>query len=201
MSGPVTSGLAATSVTDPDGRECGSEGCAAAVATSPAAWWCALGVVLVTLVYRVPVLQAYVERMLTRHPEITVDLHDPHVRSVAVNLGLAMAVVIQLGLLFVYQSLGRALERHVFRPSIRVGRARFGLFFTVSAAATVPLHVLGAVLGRVTVRGSGWYYVAVLVASAGAVLLFRPRLLHLGRARYVALSACTIGYGLMATLI
>jgi hypothetical protein len=153
------------------------------------------------LAARAPVLRAYVGDLLAVHPAALDGLDDPHLRRLAVNVGLGLALATSLALVFLYQSLARALERHLFTPSIGRPRFRVGLFFVISVAATVPFHAICVALSRVTLRTSPWYYVAILALAAGAPFLFRRHWRHVGGARIALLFAAATIFGLLATLI
>jgi hypothetical protein len=164
-------------------------------------WRLAFALTGALLAARTPVLRGYVNDLLADHADVLDGLDDPHLRRLAVNIGLGLAVATSLALLFLYQSLARALERHVFTPSIGRPRIRVGLFFVISVAVTLPFHAVCVALSRVTLRTSPWYYVAVLVLAAGAPFLYRRHWRHVGAARIAVLFAAATVFGLLATLI
>lgn len=163
-----------------------------------AAVWVASAAVLAG---RLPVQRARVERLLAAHPDVTAGLTDEHLRVLAVEIGLVLAVGISLLLLFLLQSLGRVLESHVFTRSCTLGRLRIGLFAAVSTATTLPFSVACLVLGRVSLRGGVLYPASVLLVTAACVLLFRRTWRGLGTRRVVVLWSVALLYGGFATLI
>ena len=170
-------------------------------ATSRPLWIIVLLASAAVLLLRLSTLRAYVEERIAEQPQVFAELTDQHLRQLAVNVGLALAVGFSLLLLFLHQSLARTLERSVFSRSVRLGRLRLGLFFLISTMCTVPVGALSAVVGRVSFRNSGGFYLYVLGMAAAVPLLFRRHWWRLPRLRIIILFAMTTTFGFLATLI
>jgi hypothetical protein len=169
--------------------------------TSRAAWIFALTAFAMLLMARIPVLRDYVSIKLAEQPDVVAELDDPHLHELAINIGLALVVVVATGLFVLYQSLGRLLESHVYTASLALGRLRVGLFFLISTGMTIPVGVICLTLYRVSMRTSPWYYVGVILASAALPLLFRRHWRSIGRVKVAVLFVSAVAYGMFATLI
>jgi hypothetical protein len=171
------------------------------VTTSRLAWSGVLAAGLVALLGRLPVLRSHVRELLASNASVTADLTDAHLRNLAVNVGLALAVVVSILLLFLYQSLARALERHVFSPSWSVGSAKLGLFFVISTLCTIPGSVFCAVRGSISLRDNALFYAYVLGVSVASPLLYRRHWCDLSHTKVATLYVCATTFGFMSTMI
>ncbi len=170
-------------------------------ATSRSLWIAVLVASAAVILLRLSTLRAYVEGRIAEQPQVVEQLTDQHLRQLAVNVGLALAMGFSLLLLFMHQSLARTLERHVFSRSVHVGRLRFGLFFLISTMCIVPVGALCAVTGRVSFRSSDGFYLYVLVMAVACPVLYRGHWWSLPRLRVTILFAMALTFGSLATLI
>lgn len=163
-------------------------------------WWAAGLTLAATLVAREGAIRSMV---MTKLATSSVDdqLTDQQLRSLAVNMGILLAMALALLLFTIYASLGRALEKSFFPRSLVVGRARAGLFFVVAAAVTLVPALGAAVSGSVSWRFSPWYYVWAVLVGCGAPLLFRRDLRTVPVSRVALLASMSIAFAFLATLI
>ncbi len=170
-------------------------------ATSRVLWAAGLVLLVATLAGRLPVLRAYVLGRLADSPQVTGALTDPHLRDLAVNVGLTLAVTVATLLYVLYQSLGRVLEKHVFTAMIPVARVRVGLFFLIASLSTLPPAMASALVGQVSLRGHWWFYAWVIGVGFAVPWLFRPHLRHVKVGRKAILFAVAVIFALMGTLV
>jgi len=163
-------------------------------------WWAAGLTLAATLVAREAAIRSMV---MTKLAASSVDdqLTDHHMRSLAVNMGIVLAMVLSLLLFSIYASLGRALEKSVFPRSVTLGGVRAGLFFVVAAAVTLVPTVGAAASGAVSWRTSPWYYVWAVLVGCGAPVLFMRHLRGARLSRVALLMAMSIAFAFLATLI
>ncbi|WP_448060444.1 hypothetical protein [Cellulomonas hominis] len=138
---------------------------------------------------------------LVAAPEVTADVTDAHLQGLAVNVGLALAILVSALLYMLYQSLGRLLEKHVFTPDRRLWRARVGMFYVIAVSSALPPAVVSALAGQVTLRGNWWFYAWVVGVGTAAPFLFRGGWANVDMGRKVILFVAAITFSLMGTLI
>ncbi|PID95959.1 MAG: hypothetical protein CSA84_07470 [Actinomycetales bacterium] len=173
---------------------------ARAFATSRWVWWISWLVLAVTLVARVPSLKELATARLAA-TGVADSVDNPQLVTMVVNIGVMLAVAIALGLYLLYQSLARVLERHLVSLSLQFGSVRTGLFFWVSALATLPPAVGAAIAGVVSWRSSSWYYVWTIVAAFIAVTLFWRPFVELALGKKVLMLAYCVAFALMGVLV
>lgn len=172
-----------------------------ASATTRSAWTMAWLASAASLGFRLPVLRTHVEALLLANAEASANVPDGRMCSLALNIGVTLAVLFSLTLLLMLQSLGRLLEARVFTPSLIVGRLRFGLFFVIATAATLPVSVYCLLTGTVTLRGSEWYVAAIVTLALLLPLLYRRNWRGKGLAKVSLLFIVAGSFGLLASLL
>jgi len=171
------------------------------VATSVWAWRLALVTCLIAVAARLPVLRAYADSMLARSPDIAASVDGSGFRDLALNIGVVLAVLLSGLLFWLYQSLGRALEKHVFTRSLRIGGVSVGLFFMISTCVVIPVHVFCAVTGTVSLRTSALYYPIVAAVTIACTVVFHLAVKRLTLVRVSLLYIIAVMYGMMSALI
>jgi hypothetical protein len=169
--------------------------------TSRWLWWASVALLMLTVVARLAPLRSYVANKLAESPQVTRQLTDDHLRSLAINVGIGLALIISVILFILYQSLGRALESQMFAVSHRVGRIRFGMFFTVEVLAVLPPALVSALTAQISLRGHWWYYAWMLAVGLAIPWMYREHWARTTTGRKAILLVSAVILALMGTLI
>jgi hypothetical protein len=161
--------------------------------STPRRWWLLVYVAAVLLVaVSAPALHAEVNRQLDASGA-RAQVGDPGMADLAVNIGIFLAVLVYMLVLALYLSLASMLDRHIFRPRLRInGRGPFGLFFIVAAACTLPVHVVTAAFSITAPKEHPLFYAWVLLVGAAAPFLLRAHWANLERSKKATLFGASL---------
>lgn len=125
---------------------------------------------------------------------------DPHLLSLAANVGVALALVLSSGFYLVYQGIGASLESRLVARGEPTGSGP-GPFWWTSLVCVAGTHLTCIAAGLTSVRGAwAWYAVVALVGPLVGIahLLRRGRSLT-ARASLVLVGSL-LGYSLLSVL-
>lgn len=109
---------------------------------------------------------------------------DPGLADLAVNIGVLVAVLVFMLVLALYLSLAATMDRHIFRPRLRVnGHSPFGLFFVVAACCTVPVHAVSTTLAIAAPKDTPLFFAYVIAVGLAAPWLFRRHWIDIPRSK------------------
>ncbi|WDO11363.1 hypothetical protein ME763_37220 (plasmid) [Streptomyces murinus] len=163
-------------------------------------WLVAYALTVVAVLLRTPVLHGTVHQRL-QASEMAGLIKDEGMETLAVNVGLLLAVLVSTLLLGIFYSLAATVEKHVFTARRTVGGRSFGLFFTVALLCTLPVHAVSAALALSSPKDSGFYYLYVLVVGLTVPLWFRAGWKGRGQQKALTVFAFSLGVAGLSLLI
>lgn len=151
----------------------------------------------VSIALRSPVLYRDVKDRLAG-TSMPAELNDPHLQSLAVNIGFAAALLLATFFCIAYLAIGASLDKRLFAPRGTLPRSsRVGVMAQIAFLAMVPVQVFLAVVNSPAARNQPLLPVYLLAVAALVALAYR-RSHACGRNDFYKLAGIATVYALIS---